>query len=69
MYYMLVKVIGGGKANYFIKSKKPIRNQKDMLKGLTEKYKDKEFEADKLLGKSATVLQYYLLIVLNKILN
>ena len=69
MHYMLVKVIGGGKANYFIKSKEPIRNQKDMLKGLIKKYKNKEFEIDTLVGKPITVLQYYLLIALDKILN
>ena len=62
---MLVKVIGDSK-NYFIKSKYPIRNRQQMLNKMATKYD--VWDKENFIGKPLTFFQYYLGIMLDKIL-
>lgn len=65
MYYMLVKVKGNSN-NYFIKSKYPIINRQLMLNKMAIKYDI--WDKENFIGKPLTFFQYYLGILLDKIL-
>lgn len=65
MYYMLVKVKGDSN-NYFIKSKYPIINRQMMLNKMAIKYD--VWDKENFIGKPLTFFQYYLGILLDKII-